>query len=213
MKFIESVRSAYVKLTLYENDIDRDPFVQFKNWLHEAIDNEEIYEPNAMALSTVDSLGQPSSRMVLLRLITDEGFGFYTNFASRKAVEIDTNPRASLLFFWSPLHRQVRIEGEIGKMDESIADKYFAERPRDSQISAWASPQSAVVPDRASLEKNYNQYMKRHENNPVPRPSFWGGYILKPNIIEFWQGRPSRLHDRLRYANTSDGWKIERLAP
>ena len=213
MKIIESIRSDYVKYTLLESDVDVNPITQFSSWMKEALEHDEVLEPNAMVLSTVDTLGQPSSRVVLLRLLAEEGFGFYTNYTSRKAVELDSNPRASLLFFWAAFHRQVRVEGEIVKMDNGHAEKYFSDRPRDSQIGAWASPQSAVIPDRASLEENYNRYSERHKESTVPKPSFWGGYLLKPNIIEFWQGRPSRLHDRLRYTKVGQEWKIERLAP
>ncbi|MDX1409503.1 MAG: pyridoxamine 5'-phosphate oxidase, partial [Saprospiraceae bacterium] len=162
----------------------------------------------------VDSLGQPSSRVVLLRGLTEQGLIFYTNYTSRKAIELSDNPQGALLFFWQPAHRQVRIEGTLRQVDPAISDAYFAQRPRGSQIGAWASPQSASIPDRASLEENMQHFAARFEEmENIPRPSFWGGYLLAPKSIEFWQGRENRLHDRVLYQRVEKGWKRERLAP
>lgn len=189
-----------------------DPVYLLHLWLEEA-GTAGIAEPNAMCLSTVDTLGQPASRMVLLRGLSAYGLEFYTNYTSRKAVELADNPQVALLFFWSELHRQVRIEGNITLLDAESSDRYFNERPRPHQIAAWASPQSATIPDRKAIEDNVKRYEALFEGKEIQRPSFWGGYRVFPQRIEFWQGRESRLHDRFRFQHTGDGWKIERLAP
>jgi len=189
-----------------------DPIALLHTWLDEAM-RAGIEEPNAMALSTVDSLGQPSSRMVLLRGLSDEGLEFYTNYTSRKAVEMADNTQVALLFFWPSVHRQVRLEGTAIFSDPKHSDTYFYERPRDHQIGAWASPQSASIPDRKAIEENVARFEQMFEGKEVPRPSFWGGYLVIPHQIEFWQGRESRLHDRYRFQRTEQGWKVERLAP
>jgi pyridoxamine 5'-phosphate oxidase len=212
MSSFESLREEYDREALNESDLNADPIEQFGHWLQESLD-AGVPEPHAMVLSTVDTLGQPSSRIVLLRGLSTEGFVFFTNYTSRKAVELSTNPQASLLFFWQPLQRQVRIEGLIKLSDPSISDDYFKERPRGSQIGAWASPQSATIPDRRALEENVERYTQRFADGPVERPSYWGGYILMPQSLELWQGRESRLHDRIRYRLVEGRWKIERLAP
>ena len=213
MKKLKDLRKDYGKDSLDVKGILPDPFEQFEAWMTTAI-AEEGEEANAMILSTVDSLGQPSSRVVLLRSLDEEmGFGFFTNYTSRKAVEIDANPQASLLFFWKTLQRQVRVEGEVTKAPAQVSDDYFAGRPRESKIGAWSSPQSAVIPSRASLDQIVNHYAGQFEGRDVPRPSFWGGYFLKPRRIEFWQGRPNRLHDRVVYKEVAGVWKVTRLAP
>ncbi len=209
---LDQFRKEYDKDKLDKSSVKEDPFSQFDVWQKEVmlVDAEGAI---TMVLATVDALGQPSSRIVLLRTLGEEGFGFFTNLMSRKAIEIDTNHQASLLFFWRSFQRQVRIEGEIVRMPDDVADEYFAGRPRGSQIGAWSSPQSASIPNRASLENIVQEYTQRFEGKEVPRPSYWGGYVLVPKRIEFWQGRESRLHDRIVYIKSDNDWKIERLAP
>ncbi len=189
-----------------------DPTQLLHTWLEEAM-AAGIEEPNAMALSTVDTLGQPSSRMVLLRGLSEKGLEFYTNYTSRKAVELADNAQVALLFFWSSMHRQVRVEGHVIFSEDIASDAYFNERPREHQIGAWASPQSATIPDRKAIEDNVLRYEKLFADKEVKRPSFWGGYVVIPQKMEFWQGRESRLHDRYRFQRTTEGWKMERLAP
>ena len=213
MEELRDLRKDYGKDRLEAEGLLPDPMEQLKAWLTAAI-AEESEEANAMVLSTVDSLGQPSARVVLLRSMGPElGLGFFTNYTSRKAVELDANPQASLLFFWKTLQRQVRIEGEVFKAPEEVSDEYFSSRPRESQIGAWSSPQSAAIPGRLSLEGNVARFTKKFDGKDVPRPDFWGGYYLKPKRFEFWQGRPNRLHDRFLYKLTEEGWRAERLAP
>lgn len=212
MNKLEEYREDYLHGELDEQSVDSNPMVQFDKWIKEVM-KEDPEDAITMALSTVDSLGQPSCRIVLLRYTDDDSFGFYTNFTSRKAVEIDSNRQAALLFFWRGFQRQVRIEGEIVKMPNEQADAYFAGRPRESKIGAWSSPQSAAIPSRSSLEENVRMYTERFEGQDVPRPSFWGGYLIRAQRIEFWQGRESRLHDRILYTRVGEEWKIERLAP
>src|SRR5690606_2119349 len=173
-----------------------------------------LLEPNAMGLATVDAEGRPSVRMVLLKGFDAEGFVFFTNYESRKAVELGTNPHAALIFWWDRLHRQVRIEGRVERASEAEADAYYASRPYGSRIGAWTSPQSRVIADRGSLEASEADDRRRFpEDSPVPRPPHWGGFRLVPAQIEFWQGRLSRLHDRLRYRREGTRWQIDRLAP
>jgi pyridoxamine 5'-phosphate oxidase len=205
------LRRDYDRDVLLEADAAADPLAQFAAWFEAALAGE-VYEPNAMALSTVGADGQPTARMVLLKGFDAEGFVFYTNLESRKAGELAGNRRASLLFWWDRLHRQVRIEGMVESVDEAEADAYFATRPYGSRIGAVASPQSRVIDGRAGLEARVEELTARYPED-VPRPRHWGGYRLRPTLLEFWQGRPSRLHDRLRYTRSKEGWRIERLAP
>ncbi len=212
MDILDKLRLEYSSRTLDESGIDKNPFEQFKKWLDEAFQSKLI-EPYAMSLSTVNSDGQPSARIVLLRGVADDGFRFFTNFHSRKSMEIEHNNKASLLFFWPELERQVRVEGTIEKLPASDSDKYFKERPRGSQIGAIASDQSATIANRAELEKKFKEFEKKFEGKDIPRPDHWGGYRLVPSVFEFWQGRPNRLHDRIEFKQTAFGWKNSRLAP
>jgi pyridoxamine 5'-phosphate oxidase len=206
------MRQEYGERGLRKADVVPDPLDQFTRWFDEAR-SAPILEPNAMTLATVDPAGQPAARTVLLKAVDGRGLTFYTNLEGRKARELAANPKAALLFWWPPQGRQVRFEGEIERVEDAEADAYFATRPRGSQIGAWASAQSTVVPDRAALEAAEREIATRFAGGAVPRPPFWGGYRLVPARVEFWQGRINRLHDRLRYTRRGDGWDLERLAP
>lgn len=205
------IRKEYIFSSLNENNILPDPIEQFEVWLNESIECKEP-EPTAMVISTVDEYLQPHSRMVLLKDISPEGFVFYTNYKGQKAQQIDLNNRVCLLFFWPKMERQVRIEGNVEKISEAISTAYFLTRPLESRIGAWASPQSQVIRSMDFLEQQIEYYRQKFGEN-VPKPPFWGGYIVKPISIEFFQGRPNRLHDRLIYTIGLGEWKISRLAP
>ena len=198
---------------LDEQTIDRDPIKQFQKWFAEAV-SAKLPLPEAMSLATVNSDGKPTSRMVLLKQADDDGFVFFTNYRSAKAGELEANPNVALVFFWSQFDRQVRIEGTVTKTSAEESQAYFATRPRESQVGAWASPQSAVINGRAELEAKQHELEKLYEGGPVPWPEHWGGYRVKPNRIEFWKGRIGRLHDRIVYERDGDdAWSIKRLAP
>jgi len=209
---LAAMRRDYAAAGLAEEDLLGDPIEQFRRWFEDAR-RAEVHEPNAMTLATVDAAGRPSARMVLLKGVDRRGLTFYTNRDSRKARELAANPRAALVFWWGPIQRQVRFEGRVEDVDPAEADAYFESRPRGSQLAAWASAQSTVLEGRAALEAAERQQRERFGEGPVPRPPFWGGYRLVPAVAEFWHGRESRLHDRLRYTRDGDGWRIERLAP
>jgi len=208
---LAALRTEYKRASLDERDVAADPFEQFARWFA-AARASQVPEPNAMSLCTVDAHGRPSARIVLLKEVDARGFVFYTNHDSRKGREIAAHPAAALLFFWPELERQVRIEGDIEVVDAATADAYFRSRPRASRIGAWASPQSQVVESRAVLVANAAKFGARYLLNP-PRPPHWGGFRLQPETWEFWQGRRSRLHDRLRYRLDAGRWVRERLAP
>ena len=194
-------------------DCDPDPFVEFRRWFQAAVD-ARLPSVNAMTLATVDERGRPAARIVLLKEVDDRGFVFYTNYDSRKARDLAAHPFAALVAFWEPLHRQVRIEGEIEKLAPAESDAYFASRPRGSQIGAIASPQSQALASRAVLEELVADVVAAHgENVPLPRPLHWGGFRVVPDHVELWQGQPSRLHDRVRYRKVGGGWLKDRLAP
>jgi pyridoxamine 5'-phosphate oxidase len=205
------LRQSYEVGALDEADADADPFRQFARWFEQAL-AAEIMEPNAMALGTVDAHGRPASRMVLLKGVDAKGFVFFTNYESRKGQDLAANPLASLLFWWDRLHRQVRIEGRVEKVSAEESEAYFKSRPHGSRIGAAASPQSRVIGSRAELEERFRALESAHPED-LPRPLHWGGFRVVPDHFEFWQGRQSRLHDRLVYRPASDIWRIERLAP
>ncbi len=212
MKDISAIRKDYIKGSLSEEDVSSHPLHQFEKWWNEAIESE-LVEPNAMTLSTVSEHGFPSARIVLVKNFSEKGFVFYTNYESNKANDLVANNRVALLFFWKELERQVRIEGLVEKISEEESDAYFHSRPRGSQLAAWSSPQSGIISDRAALERNEAAYEEKFSGVDVPRPGHWGGYLVKPSSIEFWQGRSSRMHDRLKYIMKEDQWQIVRLAP
>lgn len=212
-KSIADIRTDYKFASLDEADTAAEPFAQFGKWFDEALASK-VVEPNAMSLATVDrTTGRPSSRVVLLKAFDERGFTFFTNYASHKADEMAANPHVAALFFWADLERQVRIEGVVEKVSREDSDHYFHSRPRKSQIAASTSRQSAVLKDRAELERLFAEKEAEFEGKDVPLPDFWGGYRIVPSYLEFWQGRRSRLHDRIVYVLAGDGWKRQRLAP
>ena len=202
----------YAGVPLDPEDCDQDPFVEVRHWLKVAVD-APLPTPNAMTLATVDERGRPAARIVLLKEIDDRGFTFYTNYQSRKGTDLAAHPFAALVFYWEPLHRQIRIEGAIEKVSPEESDAYFAARPRGSQIGAIASPQSQPIATREALEAVVARVTAEHGEGIPPRPAHWGGYRVVPDMIELWQGQPSRLHDRVRYRRTSGAWTRDRLAP
>ena len=210
--FINTLRHDFSKQTLDKKDVNNNPFVQFEKWIKEAIE-AQVNEPNAMTLCTATKEGKPSARIVLLRNFTEDGFIYYTNYTSRKGIEISDNPNCAILFFWPELERQIRIEGEVQKQTSEESDLYFNTRPRESKIGAWTSSQSKVISDREVLNKEFEINSNKYPTDMIPRPVFWGGYVVKPLNIEFWQGRPNRLHDRILYTKENNNWKIDRLAP
>ena len=210
MKSIKDLRTEYLKSELNVEDLAEEPVTLFKKWLSQAISYSN--DANAFVLSTVNSYGLPSSRVLLLRDVTQKGFSFFTNYSSRKSQEIEVNPNVCMNFFWPEMERQVRINGSINRLSEKESDDYFNSRPYESRIGAWSSPQSQVIKSREVLEKKIKELKKKYPYE-VPRPENWGGYFIIPNEIEFWQGRASRLHDRFLYKKEGKSWMINRLAP
>lgn len=209
---ISQIRIDYSSRTFDEKDAVRNPFLQFEVWMNEALQSEVI-EPNAFVLSTVDDQNHPSSRIVLLRGFDQDGFVFFTNYLSRKGQEISTNPNVCLNFFHQPLERQIRIEGSIEKISTEASDEYFNSRPKGNRLGAWASNQSEKITSREVLELKQVELEKKFSDGNIPRPPHWGGYICKPSYFEFWQGRESRLHDRISYEKQGSQWNIARLSP
>ena len=212
-KSIADIRKDYQLQTLLETDIAADPFTQFNQWWDDAV-KSELDEVNAMTLATASLTGMPAARIVLLKSFSDTGFVFFTNYNSHKGKELEENPQACLIFFWKELERQIRITGIVEKVTDLESDEYFNSRPAGSRIGAWASPQSTVIESREVIENNIVKVVEQFAGSEITRPPHWGGYVVIPTIIEFWQGRPNRLHDRLQYSKIQDGsWRIERLAP
>ncbi len=210
---LAALRRTYAMASLSENDVAPDPFEQMERWLQEAL-NSQLPEPNAMTLATATPDGRPSARVVLLKGFDRRGLVFYTNYESRKGAELAQNPRAALLFFWPELERQVRIEGCAERVDADESLTYFQSRPKESQVGAWASSQSRIIAGRDVVEQRYQELAAQFKHDEVlPLPPFWGGYRVVPAYFEFWQGRPSRLHDRICYTLSEQGWTISRLAP
>lgn len=209
---LEDLRSHYSSQELRRKDLEDNPLKQFQRWFEE-VQNKPILEPNAMILATCTKNGLPSSRTVLLKYFDDKGFIFFTNYESRKAQDIQDNPRASAVFLWKELERQVIIQGKVEKTSREISENYFSRRPRQSQLGSAASHQGKVIQSRSVLEKEYERLDKLYEGREIPCPEFWGGFMIKPDYYEFWQGRPNRLHDRFRYQLVDGRWIIDRLSP
>ena len=209
---LQRMRRDYPGLLLAESRVPDDPLDLFRRWLAAAV-RAGMTEPNAMTLATVDRRGRPHARMLLMKAADERGFTFFTNQRSAKGQELAAQPDAALVFWWPTLHRSVRIEGSVRPVSAREADAYFATRPRGAQLGAWTSPQSRVLSSRSALDRAHARTIARFAQLPVPRPSHWGGYRLRARVIEFWQGRPDRLHDRLRYTRRRGGWSLERLAP
>jgi pyridoxamine 5'-phosphate oxidase len=213
MHSIADIRKDYKLKTLDETDAASDAIVQFTNWWNEA-NSSEIDEVNAMTLATTLKDGSPDARIVLLKGYNEKGFSFFTNYQSAKGRELEENPKACLVFFWKELERQIKIVGTVTKVTSEASTAYFDSRPPDSRVGAHVSPQSEIIPNREWLDNRLAELQKQYEGKKVDRPAHWGGYIVKPALIEFWQGRPDRLHDRLQYTLNKDGsWKLERIAP
>ncbi|HWF18724.1 MAG TPA: pyridoxamine 5'-phosphate oxidase [Verrucomicrobiae bacterium] len=210
---IADLRREYAYAGLRRADLDVDPIVQFSKWLEQAV-AAGLHDPNAMTLSTVDAAGQPSGRIVLLKAVDQNGFSFFTNYGSRKGSELAGNPKVSLVFFWPEFERQVCITGTASKVSREMSEQYFKSRPKGSRLAAWVSSQSEAIANRAVLEKKLEELIAKHPGENVPLPPYWGGYCVAPSSIEFWQGRPNRLHDRFVYVRQArGGWVLERLSP
>ena len=213
-KDLSNYRKVYLKKELLKTEVPKNPIELFQQWFHEIEASQGIDEPNAMTLSTIGTDGFPKSRVVLLKKFTEEGFIFYTNYLSEKGKAIAAHPEVCLSFFWQNSEQQIIIKGTAEKIAKNLSDGYFESRPNGSKLGAWASPQSDVVPSRESLEQQLKTLEEKFKNQEIPRPKHWGGYLVKPVSIEFWQGRANRMHDRIRYTAQKDySWKIDRLAP
>ena len=209
---IADLRKEYTLAGLRKKDLDADPIRQFRTWLEQAM--ELVPEPNAMVLATADKIGRPSARVVLLKGIEERGFTFFTSYESRKAADLADNPRAALVFYWAPVERQVCITGDVSRLTRAEAEAYFKTRPRGNRLGAWASRQSQPITNRAELEERLQQAEARYPDDNIPTPPNWGGYLLAPARLEFWQGRPNRLHDRFCYTKEPGAaWRLERLSP
>lgn len=211
-KKIENLRKEYNLKNLNETEVNPNPIFQFEQWFNDAV-NAQCFEPNAMTLATSTFEGKPSARIVLLKDFSDQGFTFFANYESKKGKQILQNPYGALVFWWPELERQVRIEGKITKVSPAESDRYFRTRPEGSKIGAWASPQSQAIPNRKYLESLQSDFKEEFSGKTITRPPNWGGYVLAPFLLEFWQGRQNRLHDRIQYTLVNDSWVIERLAP
>ncbi len=212
MNLIADIRKDYQLQSLSEEDVAANPIDQFSQWWNDALASN-IDELNAMTLATVNKEGKPSARIVLLKGMSQKGFEFFGNYESHKAKDIEANENVALVFFWKEIERQIRIEGTVSKLSETESTNYFLSRPQESQIGAWSSPQSSIIKNRSVLEENILQTKEKFKDIPVTKPPFWGGYLVVPTLIEFWQGRPSRLHDRLQYSLENGIWVLNRLAP
>lgn len=212
VNYLNEIRRDFSGKPLTEGSVHKDPFEQYAIWFKEAVD-AQLLDPYAMSLTTVSANGQPSTRIVYMRDIRPEGFVFYTNYNSSKGRDLAVNNKVALTFFWGELERQIRVEGEADKISEADSDAYFSKRPRESQIGAWASSQSEEITDRKQLEDQVAFYTDKFEGGEVPRPSRWGGYVVKPTKVEFWQGRASRLHDRIIYTKNGNDWNQSRISP
>ena len=212
MDKLYDMRREYEAGELNEQDLTAEPLVMFSRWLQEAV-NTGVTEPNAMTLATATTEGKPSARVVLLKEVNSEGFVFFTNYLSRKGRELLENPHAALVFDWHEMERQVRIEGRVEKLTAKESDDYFISRPENAKIGAWTSPQSKIVKNRSELDKLRKETEQRFAHKEIHRPDHWGGFLIRPTVIEFWQGRPDRMHDRIAYYKTEEGWSMHRLAP
>jgi pyridoxamine 5'-phosphate oxidase len=206
------LKEEFISETFDEKNVPNTPIMLFKLWFGEAA-AVKIFEPNAAILATVNSKGMPSARVLLIKSFSEEGFTFFTNYESKKGRQLEKNKNAAMVFHWPDLERQVRIEGLVEKLSPKDSDRYFETRPTGSRLGAWASPQSEIIEGRAWLEGKHNEFRQKFKKGEIPRPINWGGYILKPNLMEFWQGRQNRLHDRLEYFQEEGKWKLRRLAP
>jgi pyridoxamine 5'-phosphate oxidase len=209
---LRDIRTNYQKFELTEKNIRKNPFNQMSLWLSEAIESKSP-EPTAMVLSTVDNEGNPDSRVVLLKEISDEGLIFFTNYDSNKGKQIANNQHVSVVFLWHELERQIRIKGKAEKISEEESESYFKSRPIESQLGAWASPQSQIIETRQMLDENYAHYQKLYESHEIIKPPYWGGFLIRPVYFEFWQGRSNRLHDRIEFRLSNQSWSLDRLAP
>lgn len=210
--YLNEIRRDFSGKPLDEQSVKKSPIEQFDVWFEEAVD-AQLLDPYAMSITTVSTDGQPSTRIVYMRGISEDGFVFYTNYNSDKGQNLENNNKIALNFFWGALERQIRVEGVVERVTDAVSDAYFNNRPRESQIGAWASNQSSVIGDRKELEDKVAFYTEKFKGVDVPRPQHWGGYLVKPSKVEFWQGRPSRLHDRIVYSKNQGNWKLSRLAP